>query len=94
MTLFCLCAEGYGPDWTPSGPEDRETMLKTGLWVRVHDIPSIMADDSASTAVRFFGRWKRMGMPYGAWALNPNPLVEVVDLLEPFDRFYNPPLRI
>ena len=53
-----------------------------------------MADEDAASAVSFFARWKRMGFPYGPWGENPNPLVEVVDLLEPLDRLYNPPLRI
>lgn len=67
-------------------------MLKTGQWVRVHEIPAVLADMDARLALSFYMRWKRMGMPYGAWGGNPFILVEVVDVLEPLDRFYHPPL--
>lgn len=81
-------------DYKPTGPADRVSRLKCGDWVRVHEIPGIMADEDAAAAVSFFARWKRMGFPYGPWGENPNPLVEVVDLLEPLDRFYTPPIHL
>lgn len=67
-------------------------MLKTGEWVKVHDIPRIFGEADATLAILFYKRWKRMGMPYGAWGLNPHPLVVIVDTLEPLDMFYHPPL--
>lgn len=86
--------EGYTDEYEPSGPEDRETMLKSGVWVRVHDIPCLLRDADALSAISFFSMWQRLGMPYGPWGENPYPLVEVVDLLEPWDRFYHPPLSL
>lgn len=69
-------------------------MLKTGAWVKVYDIPAVMSNEEAGKAVDFFFKWIRMGFPYGPWGENPNPLVEIVDLLDPLERFYNPPMRI
>ena len=87
-------SEGYTDEYKPSGPEDRETMLKSGVWVRVYDIPGILRNVDALSAILFFRRWQKMGLPYGPWGMNPNVLVEIVDLLEPLDRFYHPPLII
>ena len=67
-------------------------MLKDGTWLHEHDIPGIIKDEDATSALLFFQRWKRMGFPYGPWGDNPAILVDVVDALEPLDRFYNPPL--
>ena len=50
----------------------------------------MLEDIEALSAVQFYLRWKRMGMPYGPWGMNPNKLVEVVDLLDPLDGFYHP----
>ena len=58
------------------------------------EINAALTDDEAASAIRFYQRWKRMGMPYGSWALNPERLVEVVDILEPLDRFYHPQVTI
>ena len=65
-------------------------MLKTEKWMRAVDIVPMITDPKALSAISFYQRYKRMGMPYGSWALNPEKLVEVVDLLEPLDRFYHP----
>lgn len=81
-------------DYEPSGREDREVMLKTGEWVKVYDIPGILNDADARRAIYFYSRFKRMGMPYGPWGINPYPLVQVVDLLEPLDAFYHPQLKL
>lgn len=64
--------------------------MKNGLEVKVYDIPGILKNEEAMTAIRFFFRWKRMGMPYGSWGMNPNILAEVVDILAPVDEYYRP----
>lgn len=69
-------------------------MLKTGEWVRVYDIPSILRNEEALSALVFFRRRKEMGMPYGPWGMNPEKLVQVVDVLRPLDKFYFPEVRI
>ncbi len=69
-------------------------MLKTEVWVKAVDIVPAITDSEALSAISFYQRYKRMGMPYGSWALNPEKLVEVVDALEPLDRFYHPGLKI
>ena len=69
-------------------------MLKTGEWIRVYDIPAIMRNPDAISAFNFYQRWKKMGMPFGSWGYNPNIFAEVVDLLEPLDRFYHPEFKI
>ena len=33
-------------------------------------------------------------MHYGLWTLKPEKLAEVVDMLEPLDRFYHPQVMI
>ena len=58
------------------------------------EINKALHDEEAANAIRFYQRWKRMGMPYGSWGINPEKLVEVVDLLEPLDRFYHPRVTI
>lgn len=79
-------------EYKPTGRESRVRTTKYGLEVKVYDIPSLMEDSEALSAVHFFFRYKRMGMPYGAWGNNPNILAEVVDLLSPIDEFYRPRL--
>lgn len=93
MTLYSLLSEGYGYDYEPSGPLDRETRLKSGIIVRVHDIPSILRDEEALDALRFYKRFKRMGMPFD-WGDCPNRMVLIVDLLAPLDESYHPGLSI
>ena len=39
-------------------------------------------------------RFLQLVFSYGSWALNPEKLVEVVDILEPLDRFYHPQVTI
>lgn len=69
-------------------------MLKTERWMDARDIVPSITDPDAISALVFYQRYKKMGMPYGSWALNPEKLVEVVDILEPLDRFYHPQVKI
>lgn len=90
-TLFAIVQEGYTPDYKRLyGKPDRTTILKSGDEVRLDDIPSFFEDKKAISAIMFFNRWRIMGFPYGAWGENPSILVEVVELLDPIDRLYNP----
>lgn len=88
--MYFLLSEGYTASYSPSGGRDREVRLKTDEWVRAYEIPGMLEDIEALSAVQFYLRWKRMGMPYGPWGMNPNRLVEVIDLLDPLDGFYHP----
>ncbi len=58
----------------------------------MYEIPGILKDEDALSAIRFYQNYKRMGMPFGAWAYNPNKLVEIVELLAPLDELYHPPI--
>ena len=93
MAAYSLLAEGYTADFE-SMDEDRMVMLKTKEWVKAVDIVPTITHPEAIAAIRFYQRYRRMGMPYGSWALNPEKLVEVVDILEPLDRFYHPQVTI
>ena len=88
--MYSLLSEGYTASYSPSGGRDREVRLKTDEWVRAYEIPGMLEDIEALSAVQFYLRWKRMGMPYGPWGMNPNRLVEVIDLLDPLDVIYHP----
>ncbi len=88
--MYSLLSEGYTASYSPSGGRDREVRLKTDEWVRAYEIPGMLEDIEALSAVQFYLRWKRRGMPYGPWGMNPNRLVEVIDLLDPLDGFYHP----
>ena len=77
----------------PSG-EGRMVMLRTGEWVGAEAIGRTLLNEDAAVAIRFYQRWKRLGMPYGPWGMNPEKLVEVVEVLEPLDRFYHPQMSI
>lgn len=88
--MYSLLSEGYTASYSPSGGRDREIRLKTDEWVKAYEIPGMLEDIEALSAVQFYLRWKRMGMPYGPWGMNPNKLVEVVELLDPLDGFYHP----
>ena len=88
--MYSLLSEGYTASYSPSGGRDKEVRLKTDEWVRAYEIPGMLEDIEALSAVQFYLRWKRMGMPYGPWGMNPNRLVEVIDLLDPLDGFYHP----
>ena len=91
--MYSLLVEGYTADYEAFG-EGRMVMLKTGKWFRAADIVPAITDNEALSAIAFYQRWKKMGMPYGSWGINPEKLVEVVDLLEPLDRFYHPQVTI
>ena len=54
------------------------------------DIPSYFVDQNLVSAVIFYLRYKRMGMPYSGWGETPNVLVEIVDTIEPLDSLYRP----
>ena len=86
-------AEGYTADFE-SMDDGRMVMLKTKEWVKAVDIVPTITHPEAIAAIRFYQRYRRMGMPYGSWALNPEKLVEVVDILEPLDRFYHSQVTI
>lgn len=77
-------------DYKPTGDKDREVKLKSDIWVKVHDIPELLKSVEAFSAIRFYIRWRTFGFPYGPWGLNPNVLVEVVEILDPLDRLYHP----
>lgn len=85
--MCSLLSEGYMASYSPSGDKDREVRLKTDSWVKAYEIPEMIKN---LEAIEFYLRWKRMGMPYGPWGMNPNKLVEVVELLDPLDGFYHP----
>lgn len=93
--LYSLWSEGYSADYRRRyGRPDRTTTLKSGVTVRLDDIPGLFKDQLALSAIRFYLRFKRMGMPYQNWAENPNALVQVVDLLEPLDSLYHPKMML
>lgn len=89
MTLFSVLSEGYTIENAPT-EEGRVVRLKTGAFISASDINAALCDEDAASAIRFYQRWKKMGMPYGSWGMNPEKLVEIVDVLEPLDRFYHP----
>lgn len=93
MTLYSILSEGYS-DSFPEEEKDRVIRLKNGSFISAMEINAALQDEDAASAIRFYQRFKRMGMPYGSWALNPARLVEVVDILEPLDRFYHPQVTI
>lgn len=93
MAAYSLLAEGYTADYDPMD-ENHMVMLKTKEWMKAVDIVPAISNPEALEAIRFYHRYKRMGMPYGSWALNPEKLVEVIDILEPLDRFYHPQVTI
>lgn len=72
------------------GRADRTVDLRSGACVRMDEIPSYFHDSDLVSAVIFFIRYQRMGMPYQGWGTTPNVLVEIVDTLEPLDRLYHP----
>ena len=93
MAAYSLLSEGYTAEYD-ADDEDRMVMLKTEKWVKAVDIVPMITDTEALSAISFYQRYKRMGMPYGPWGMNPEKLVEVVDILEPLDRFYHPQMKI
>ena len=90
--MYSLLLEGYTASYSPLGGEDREIHLKSGIWVKAVDVKGMLEDIDGLTAVEFYLRWKRLGMPYGPWGVNPNRLVEIIDILEPVDSIYHPKL--
>lgn len=90
--LYSLVCEGYSEENTEHhlGGHDRTVDLRSGATVRMDDIPSMFRDRGLVSAVLFYVRYTRMGMPYQGWGSNPNILIEIVDLLAPLDRLYHP----
>ncbi len=68
--------------------------MKSGVTVRLDDIPGYFTDRLAVSAILFYEKFKRMGMPYQNWAENPNRLVQVIDLLEPLESLYHPKMML
>ena len=68
-------------------------VLKSGQKVRAYDIPMILNDKDALSTVRFYQRYKLMGMP-DKWGDCPNRLVVVVELLAPLDELYHPRMTL
>lgn len=91
MALYSLLCEGFTKDHKHTGPDDRKRQLKK-IEVLDKDIPSIMTDEEAISAVNFYQRFKRLGMPYGPWGINPNILVQIVEVIGPLDDLYHPPV--
>ena len=71
MAAYSLLAEGYTADFE-SMDEGRMVMLKTKEWVKAVDIVPTITNPEAIAAIRFYQRYRRMGMPYGSWALSLN----------------------
>lgn len=90
IALYSLACEGYDEHTRRHyGGADRTVDLKSGVTVRMDDIPSYFSDKDLVSAVTFYLRYTRMGMPYAGWGDNPNLLVEIVEVLEPLDRLYH-----
>jgi hypothetical protein len=93
--LYSLWCEGYTTDYKRRrGGPDRTTTLKSGVTVRLDGIPDAFKDEFATSAIRFYHRWKILGLPFENWADNPNRLVQVVELLHPLDQLYHPEIRL
>ncbi len=89
--MYSLACEGYdGHTRRRYGGAERTVDLRSGIAVRMDDIPSYFQDQDLVSAVTFYLRYKRMGLPYGGWGETPNVLVEIVDTIEPLDRLYHP----
>ena len=87
-----LC-EGYDFSYSPTGREDRVVVLKRGQQVRAYDIPGILRNEDALSAVRFYQRYKLMGMPM-QWGDCPNKLVQAVEIISPLDDYYHPRMTL
>lgn len=90
--MYSLVCEGYTENTRRRfGGSDRTVdLVKSGITVRMDDIPSFFSDKLLVSAVMFYLRYKRMGLPYAGWGNVPNMLVEIVDTVEPLDRLYHP----
>lgn len=89
--MYSLACEGYNENTRRHyGGADRTVDLRSGVMVRMDDIPSYFQDHDLVSAVNFFLRYKTMGLPYQGWGNNPNVLVEIVEIIEPLDRLYHP----
>lgn len=93
-TLLALVDEGYTAEFEPSGDADREVKLKTGQWVNVWDIPEYFKDQEAIEDLRAFRNFQRLGWPYGPWAMNPAPYVDVMQELVAVDQIYHPKVTL
>ena len=82
------------PDTAMNAPQDIVHCIHDRRVIKASEIVGKISDEDALTAIGFYQRYKRMGMPYGSWALNPERLVDVVDILEPLDSFYHPKVTI
>lgn len=74
------------------GNSDRTITLKSNIEIKLDEIPNYFKDEEALKALAYFQRWQRIGLPYANWADCPNWYVELVDMLQPLDRLYNPPV--
>lgn len=88
--MYSLACEGYDEHTRRRyGGADRTVDLKSGVTVKMDDISSYFRDKDLVSAVIFYLRYKRMGLPYCGWGETPNILVEIVDTIEPLDRLYH-----
>ena len=81
-------------DKCPAAEEGREIYLqKPKLWIKASEIPAILKNEAGLEAIQFFLRFKRYGLPFsGGWAEQPERLIEIIDILDPVDSIYHPPI--
>ena len=77
--------------------DNRELYIeKIKMWATGKEIRESLSDQQADSAVRYFQRWKKYGMPYHdkGWGEMPLPLLEAMDILGWVYDSYNPPIRL
>jgi hypothetical protein len=82
--------EGYKFDYTYDGADREVYLKKPNLWIKRSEIVEALHDDEAAEMIGFYRKFQIMGMPYGSWGNNPNRLVEIVTILDPIEKAYNP----
>lgn len=85
-----------GRDKQDYEPERAIYIDKIKLWTTGEEIKSACCDREAMSAVTFFMRYKRYGLPFFGknWAEMPNNTIEILDVLENVHMIYNPPQRL
>lgn len=86
-----MIGEGYSADYRQQfGSADRTTILKSGIEVKLSEVPDYFNDKQAVADILSYYRWKKLGFPKADYEECDNRYIELVDCLKDYDDLYHP----
>lgn len=84
-------AEGYDADYEPQfGNAEREVALKSGIFVRLSDVPLILKDGEMIGFYSYYRRFRKFGFHRANWGEVDNITVEAMEIFTDLQEIYFP----